>query len=177
MARYGKGYDNVDDAAAAALMWLAHQPRNSNQEYMGLLFQDPTDQKYYRTEFQTEGKHDTSSYTGAPDGRIAGIVHNHPPQRAGDHYPSTDFSFTDAATAEANKVPSYIVGLGVSGDADRKFVPKGDLTPGQIKTLAQRLGGEHGQPFLAQFPIEEFKIFLMRKLLDRAPNDPRGLML
>lgn len=146
--RFGKGYDNIDDAAAAALMALSFQPRVKNQEYMGLLVQDPVTGQIYRTGFQTEGKQMSSSWTGTPDGRVVGVAHNHPMPRAKDRYPHTNFSLADIDTATDLKVPSYIAAMqSVGPSQDRKFVQTGGITGGGA--------GAPGQEFLAQFPIDE----------------------
>src|SRR5690554_6546080 len=98
MPLFGQGYEQIDDAAAAALMLLARQPRADKQEYMGLLVRDPETGLVYRTDFQTQGSRDSSAWTGFPGGQIVGLVHNHPAPRVGDRYPATHFSGTDVNT-------------------------------------------------------------------------------
>jgi hypothetical protein len=147
--RFGLGYDVADDAAAAALMALARQPRASEQEYMGMIVQDPSTGKFYRTGFQTDGSRTSSSWTGIPYGAPAGVVHNHPAARTGNRYPSTHFSMPDVDTARGMGVPSYITTpqQGAPITAQRKYAP-------DRKT--QAVAPQAGEEFLAQFPIEEF---------------------
>lgn len=142
---YGKGYDHVDDAAAAALMALNYQPRVGDQEYMGLLVEGP-DGKIYRSDFQTQARAHSSEWSGIPLGRPVGIVHNHPKQQIGDRYSSTYFSNQDANTAYALQAPSYIAAIQHNApSADRKL----DAPPHRTA------GVKPGNEFLAQFPIDE----------------------
>jgi hypothetical protein len=175
---YGKGWDNIDDAAAAALMLLAHQPRVDNQEYMGLLVKG-ADGKYYRTALQTQGKRTASEWRGYPDGRLAGIVHNHPVEDEDNShgYGPQVFSDTDVNMARENNVPSYIAKMVAGGlPVESRYTPGVSGTfraPGPGKRPVELAIGDQ---FLAEFPWEEFKQHMMRQILERAPNDPRGLM-
>ena len=119
--RFGKGYDNADDAAAAALMALNFQPRVADQEYMGLIYQDPSDGKFYRTNFQTQGQRGASEWRGSLEGKAAGLVHNHPMHSERSAYKSTDFSPADVGTAQSMKVPSFIRSSDVN--TERRYVP------------------------------------------------------
>jgi hypothetical protein len=165
--KYGKGYDHLDDAAAAALMRLSVQPRWADQEYMGLLIKGE-DGKYYRTNFQTQGSRHSSEWTGYPGGQVAGVVHNHPASRSGNKYPSTHFSPEDINTARSMNVPSY-----VTTPQHLSIPAQVRHTPDRKTNATQPIAGEE---FLAEFPWEEFKQHMMRQILERAPNDPRGLM-
>jgi len=144
---YGQGYDNIDDAAAAALMALSYQPHADLQEYIGVLVQDPITGKIYRSGFQTQGSNNTSSWTGYPGGKIIGIAHTHPTEHKGNRYPSTNFSVTDVNQARKIGEPSYVTTPSRAGpNADLKYTP-------ETKDVASK--PVPGQEFLAQFPIEE----------------------
>lgn len=157
-AFYGKGYDNVDDAAAAALMMLGYQPRVQNQEYMGMIVKNQSDGKYYRTDFQTQGSRDTSSWRGYPGGKVSAIVHSHPAKGLMDRYPHTDFSTTDVDMANQLKVPNYIAAMGQDGQPsqERKYVQ------GENESVR---GGAQGNQFLAEIPIDEMKAMWARKIM------------
>lgn len=150
MPNFGKGYDNIDDAAAAALTLIERQPRAEGAEYMALLVRDPNTGKIYRTDLQTQGKRGTSSWQGYPDGEIVGVVHNHPAPTRNDRYPATMFSGTDIGTAtQLGGVPSYIAAMRDSGRgprSDHRRLPK-DTSPDRTSPI-------EGEQFLAQIPID-----------------------
>lgn len=186
--KYGKGHEHLDDAAAAALFMLGLQPKASGREYMGMLIQDPNDGKYYRTGFQTDGNRSSSSYRGVyrdKDGPVTedgypvrGIVHNHPAERGGEWIPNTHFSPNDISTREAlSNVPSYVAAMNPS---KQKGWRSNDVVMGEDRASFRDTNGivetAPGEEFLGEFPWEEFKQHLMRTLLERAPNDPRGLL-
>jgi proteasome lid subunit RPN8/RPN11 len=179
--KYGKGWDNLDDAAGAALYLLAQQPRAHEQEYMGLLFQDPKDGKYYRTGFQTQGRREQSSWTGSPEGRIAGVVHNHPQRKTGDVYPPNHFSDTDVKSADTYGENSYIVAA-----EPNKPVPDQRLyAPGRTRTyrpgsLRDPSGLRHslGEEFLSEFPMDEAKTAMVERIRSsRLPEDVKRQLL
>lgn len=156
---YGKGYDNLDDAAAAALFMLSLQPRVQGQEYMTLLVRDPSTGMIRREAFQTQGQRDRSAWTGHPEGQVEGVVHSHPPPRTGDKYRSTMFSAADIGTAHDLGKPSYIAAMGYAPEGqtpvsqDRRYTPQGRPAP---RPMA-------GEEFLAQFPIEELIAHIDRR--------------
>lgn len=172
MPKFGQGYATVEDAAEAALMMLSRLPRVAQQEYMAILVQDPRDEQFYRTEFQTLGERTRSAWRGVLPGQEAGMVHNHPVMRAGD-YPNTLFSEVDLRSSKQTGVPSFLAAIQRAGDAAHL-----QMNPDRTQVIgagSQRQLAAEGEPFLAQFPIEEFKQLLARKLLGRQPTDPRGL--
>src|SRR5690606_40067003 len=89
------------------------------------------------------------------------IVHNHPPpkQRRGSmldvDVERTSFSPDDLKQAKRLGVPSYIA----AGNKLRRYDPATGRT----------------QDVLAEIPIDEIMRDLMIRLLNRDPNDPRGL--
>lgn len=176
MAGYGKQYDTVDDAASAALMWIARQPNAIQQEYMALLFRDPETLKYFRGEFKTSGRRASVGASFEPLGQVAGIVHNHPGMQQQDHYPHTWFSGTDIDQAKKDQVPNYIAAMNEPGAATEKRFRPGKTS---VRRTDPRdplsITYSKGEDFLSQFPIDEFKQLLMREVLGRNPNDPRGL--
>jgi hypothetical protein len=164
--RYGKGYEHVDDAAAAALMLLERQPRAKDQEYMGLLVRDPETGLVYRTEFQTAGERHTSSWRGTPDHPVAGIVHNHPTMRPHDKTPHTEFSPADLGTAAQLGTPSYVTAMMPKGVARQVKLGRQRKTYDMITDKKQTGVGEE---FLAQFPIEEFMQYIARERRAKNP--------
>lgn len=165
MPNFGQPYDNVDDAAAAALLALSMQPRVDMQEYMALLVKEQNG-KFRRTEFQTQRDPNTSSWEGRPEGSVAGIVHNHPAQKLGDLYPQTMFSREDLLTSEKFKNPSYIAAIKRGEPSqDRVYSPTG-VQPKEIK------GPAEGQQFLAQYPIEELKMQIAKRIQLDKHMDP-----
>lgn len=154
MPRYGKGYEHVDDAAAAALMALEFQPRVRNQEYMGLLIRDPQTGLVYRTDFQTQGARLSAEWQGHPDGQAVGVAHNHPARAINAQgYPGTFFSPGDQATAAGMKVPSYVAAMERSGTAQQR----------RLRTDKNIGKPREGEEFLAQFPIDEFLQYIAAK--------------
>jgi hypothetical protein len=148
--------DNVDDAAAAALFLLA-RTKPAAFEHLGLLYEQEGEIR--RTD--TRSSNDRGAVRGrfsVPSGSLRGIFHNHP---VGSYEGSRSsvrerFSADDVAQAQALGVPSYIS----VDDRIRRYDP----SSGQASEV------------LAQFPMEEFRAYLMRKVLGRAPDDPRGLL-
>jgi hypothetical protein len=138
----------LDDAAAAALYALAREPR----EHMGALYADGD--RIGRTGTVTSGgKGGVKGSLSVPAGMLRALFHNHPTSKAGDAERAR-FSPDDRAQANRLGVPSYIA----AGDRIRRYAP-----------------GEGESDVLAQFPIEEMRAYLMRALLNREPDDPRGL--
>lgn len=157
---FGKGYDNIDDAAAAALMALAFQPRVQGQEYMTVLVKDPQTGLYRREAFQTQGNSHASEWTGRPSGPLAGLVHSHPAPGVGDRYASTSFSAADVNTQRETQVPSYVAAM--------DFAPHGKSQTSQDRkysstSRAKAAGPSAGEEFLAQFPIEELIAHIDRR--------------
>lgn len=149
--------DNLDDAAAAAL-WLL---RNATREEIGLLYE--SQQGIERTPTQDSG--DTRRAGGRfaiPPGSLRGIFHNHPPRELGrgargaEDPEREQFSGDDTRQARELGVPSYIS----AGDKVLRYDPSTRKT----------------EEVLAEFPMDEFRAYLMRTLLDRTADDPRGLM-
>lgn len=170
MPRYGRGYEHVDDAAAAALMALEFQPRVDGQEYMGLLVKDPETGLTYRTNFQTKGSRDSSEWTGYPDGKVVGVAHNHPAPRTGQNYPGTHLSVQDLNTARQMGVPSYVAAVAELKGGRRAPASQVKYTPNtKTKATAPRAGEE----LLAQFPIEEFLQFIAAKRSREYPTAAR----
>lgn len=146
----------LDDAAAAALWTL----RNARAEELGLLYDEG--QGIARTKTISRG--DTRRTGGTfkvPPGSLRALFHNHPPREphkgAGGKrdVEQEQFSPDDMLQARKLGVPSYIS----VGDRLRRY----DAATNQTTDV------------LAQFPIDEWRAHLMRTLLGRASDDPRGL--
>lgn len=149
-------YNDLDNAAAAALFMLARQQDVQRYEHIGLLYQDG--EKIGRT--PTASRHEQEHVKGTfriPSGSLRALFHNHPTPRGWLPSMTRQFSDEDKIQAQQVGVPSYI---GTSEHEVRRYDP----TTGETTDV------------LAEFPIDEFRSYLMQKLLDRAPNDPRGLM-
>lgn len=144
---------DLDDAAAAALWAL----RGADKERLGLLYEQ--DGGIKRTPTQSQDR--SNAARGAfeiPTGSLRALFHNHPlPENPRARQNASRFSRDDIAQATRLRVPSYIS----VGDDVRRY------DPGAMS--------DRGEAVLAQFPIEEWRAHLMRTLLDRAPDDPRGL--
>jgi hypothetical protein len=145
----------LDDAAAAALFML-ELTKPQDRENLGALYS--TDAGYGRSNIIESGQDSHVRGTlSLPHGSpLAALFHNHP-AISGDEAHRAQFSPDDKAQAQRLKVPSYIS----AGDRIERFDPSTGKT----------------EDVLAEFPIEEFKTFLMQRLLNRAPDDPRGLRL
>lgn len=148
----------MDDAAAAAL-WMLSLEHDSRRERIGLLYGDD----YKRTPTRGQGEGDSAGGAFAiPRGSLRALFHNHPDTTSGardlrNAGGGERFSSDDVEQARKLKVPSYI------------------STPsGAVRRYEPSTGGT--SDVLAQFPIDEFRAYLMKKLLDREPDDPRGLM-
>lgn len=142
-------YDNLDDAAEAALFMLS-RTKSPTLEHLGALYQngDGVD----RTNTIDGGRTDARGALAVPRGSLLALFHNHPPEDA-----QGKFSEADKDQARRLNVPSYI-----------------STTSGRTKRFDPNTGKT--EDVLATFPIEEFKAFLMKRLLNREPDDPRGLL-
>jgi hypothetical protein len=145
--------DELDDAAAAALMRIWGMPRAKRTEYIVGLHGDNADS----TEAVSSGDRDKVSGTlRIPKGQqLRALVHNHPPNFGAD---ARRFSDGDMALADRAGVPSYI---GFGND---------------VRRYMQDSGNFHGEPVLAQFPIKELRLQIMREILRRDADDPRGTL-
>lgn len=175
MPGFGKPYDTVEDAAAAALMWLERQPRATQQEYMALLFRDRDTGKFFRGGFKTSGRRDSVTATFEPLGEVAGSVHNHPAPRKGSDVSNRVSQADILGTAELG-APGFLAAMNEGAPA-----VQGAFDPEQNRHIvrkAQRASSSgrspvdaRTDPFLAQFPIDEFKQALARRILGRAPQE------
>lgn len=135
--------------------------QSPDRELVGAVLPDGTYQLGRNT---TSG---SDRFDGSVPARSIAIGHNHPNG-------VTDFSAQDVETADRIQRSSYIAAGDHPATAeirryDAGFTPTyRDARDGKVRS--------HGEPVLAQFPIDEFRSYLMRKLLDRAADDPRGLM-
>lgn len=145
----------LDDAAAAALAFIdLNKPRSF--EHLGLLYEQG--EAIRRTD--TRSSNDRESARGrfaVPSGSLRGLFHNHPlgPYENSRRTPRAQFSPDDVEQARALGVPSYIS----AGDRVMRYDPDTGAS----------------EEVLAQFPMDEFRAYLMRTLLDRSADDPRGL--
>lgn len=143
MPLFGQGYEHINDAAAAALMMIARQPGATGREFAPLLVRNPQgliQRSQMAIGNETGATVDPALAGGNP---IVGLAHNHP---------SGSPIFSPADVAASRFGPVFLRPMG-GGSPDQKF------TPGESETM--RLVGVDepvgvGDPFLAQFPIEEF---------------------
>lgn len=146
-------YENLDDAAAAALFMLGLQ-KDPRTEHLGALFGDDMQATPNTVDGNGQHVHGTLSL---PHGSVLdALFHNHPAAGASDAE-RAKFSIDDLSMARRLGVPSYID----AGDRIRKFDPASGKT----------------SDVLAAFPWDEYRSYLMDKYLHRAPDDPRGLLL
>jgi hypothetical protein len=143
----------LDNAAEAALFMLG-LTQNPKVEHLGALYAG--DQGIARTGTVDGNDQHTHGTLSVPHGSLLALFHNHPNIRGfeGGDGPSQD----DIAQAQRLKVPSYI---STPSGRTRRFDP----STGKVEDV------------LAEFPIDEWRAYLMQKLLNRAPDDPRGLYL
>lgn len=144
-------YDDLDNAAAAAL-WMLPYREDPRVEHMGALY--ASGEGFERTGTVSRGgsEHVRGALTIPEQGALRALFHNHP----GTERSSEDLSPDDKAQARRLRVPSYI---STPSGGLRVFDPTKNRTADVV----------------AEFPWDEFKAYLMQKLLDRAPDDPRGL--
>jgi hypothetical protein len=176
---YGRPYDHIDDAAAAALFAIEQQPNVSMQEYMALLVRD-ADNKYRRSAFQTQNSKMTSSWTGIPDGTPVGTVHNHPRAEKGDRYPRTHFSDTDVGTARDNDERAYITAIDPKAavNQQRVFDPDTTRTYNAADARERPQIQSAGDELLAQFPIDEQKLMIARRIqASKIPREQKRQMI
>lgn len=149
--------DKLDDAATAAL-WLL---RNNAQEEIGLLYQGANGIARTPTRGTGGTRHSGGTFA-IPSGSLRGLFHNHPAREMGrgahgaEDPERAKFSGDDTLQARSLGVPSYIS----AGDTVMRYDPRTGKS----------------EEVLAEFPWDEFRAHLMRTLLDRAPDDPRGLV-
>lgn len=157
-----KGYDNVNDAAAAALMRINRLPHANEREYIGLIYEDPETGKFLFTDPQTrnrEGK--TRGKFRIPKGSLRGFIHNHP--EGGNDRHRDRLSEDDVNMSRQLGVPSFI------GVGNELFMFSGK-TRGRMGLT---------EPVLAKIPVPELKSEMQkRQLLARAllGPEPRGLL-
>lgn len=142
----------LDDAAVAALFHISTLPHAKRREFLSAIFGD----ELQRTEPITSGSRDrVNGSITFPRGSLRALVHNHPQKDVRDRNAEPNkFSDGDMALADRLGVPSYIT----TPDGTVRRYERGATTD-----------------VLAQFPIDEWRAYMMRELLNRAPDDPRGL--
>ena len=147
----------LDDAAAAALWALRNEPT----EQIGLLYRMAGGVQATPTHTQRSGAQARGVFQ-IPSGALLGVFHNHPPRRGrrrdsmiGSDADRATFSRDDVEQAKRLGVPSYIA----AGPKLRRYDPATGRT----------------EDVLAMIPIDEIMRDLMIRLLNRDPNDPRGL--
>ena len=148
---------SLDDSAAAALM-LLELTKPKNRENLGALFTNGADDELQRSNVIESGQdtHVRGTLAIPKGSALEALYHNHPLIK-GDAAHWAEFSDDDKAQARRLGIPSYIS----AGDAIRKFDPRTNKTA----------------DVLAEFPWNKYKGYLMEKLLKRAPDDPRGLLM
>lgn len=151
--------EQLDNAAAAALFMLG-LTEDPKLEHLGALY--ASGDTVQRTPTITSSRNSgVQGKLAVPAGSLMALFHNHPTVPSDIHRLQAEgggeqFSKDDMLRAKTLKVPSYI---STPSGALRMYDPaSGDTTN-----------------VVAEFPWDEFKGYLMRKLLDRAPDDPRGL--
>jgi hypothetical protein len=99
-------FDNMDDAAVAALWQFRHAPR----EHVGVLYGDD-----FKSSPFSGGRESTTrgSFT-IPQGSLRALAHNHPPSSQREK-----FSDDDKHMAKHRNVPSYIA----AGDKTFRYDP------------------------------------------------------
>jgi len=149
---------HLDDIAAALLMRIIAQSPES--ELVGAVLPNGT---YQLGDSIVSGKRHV---TGMVPGNSIATAHNHPGG-------NPDFSADDVENADQIQRTAY---LGAGQNPALAELRRYD--PGFTETYRGQDGKKrsHGEAVLAQFPMDEFRAYLMRKLLDRAADDPRGLM-
>lgn len=149
----------LDDAAARALWPL----RSATTESLGVLYRLP-DGSIAFTEPVVGGKDSAKGSFSIPAGSLLGIFHNHPlsGHKAKDRN-RRRFSPADVKQAQRLGVPSYII----AGDQLFRYDPR--------PVVLDDFSTVRGEPVLAEIPIDVIVRDLMVRLLNRDPNDPRGL--
>ena len=160
------GFSTIEDAAAAALVHAVARSRASRRqsEYMGAVYEQ--DGRYYYTEPRSlHSRTGGATRLQIPTGSLRALYHNHPPGGGNDR-----FSPEDIKMARKLGVPSF-----VSIAPTKK---RGKRAPGAESLRAYYPGqttDDRGVPVLAEIPIDVIVRDLMVRLLNRDPNDPRGL--
>jgi len=146
--------EQLDNAASAALFMLG-LTQDRKREHMGALFSKGDG--YGRSNIVTTGdRGQVSGVLSVPAGSLAALFHNHPSEARTRDPAAEQFSPGDVSQARSLGKASYI---STPSGATLKYDP----ATGQTSEV------------LAEFPIAEFKTFLMQRLLGRAADDPRGL--
>ncbi len=135
-------HKNLDDAAQAALWPLQRAP----VEQVALLYEQ--DGQIHNTPPRGDAKDRAREAFQIPKGSLRAITHNHPlSENPRKNVNIRRFSHDDMTMANKLRVPSYI---SVGNELKR-------YNPGAMS--------DHGEPVLAQIPIEEIrKLYLVEAL-------------
>lgn len=148
------GYADIDDAAAAFAWMLPRREALARQfEFASGIVPLETGGYGYS---EPKTSREKGSFSVPLPRAMQALIHNHP-SYGGLTSTAERFSDDDRDVAHTIKKPSYVA------------TPTGRVHRYDPAT-------KQTSEVLAQFPIDEFRGYLMRKLLERAPNDSRGLM-
>lgn len=147
----------LNDEAGAALFMLG-LTGDTKREAIGGIFSGPEGYGRTATTSSGEAAHVKGTLSKPAGTAWAALFHNHPKAERGTESSAEMFSDDDQAQARRLQIPSYI------------STPKG-------KVLVFDPASGKVSEVLSEFPWSDYKGYLMQKVMHRAPDDPRGLLL